>query len=442
MQTKCYSFPVFLLLFLSLIPITKASPDFSAYSQASLDLCSCSNYTNQIYVTNNEAVKTTVSIKTFNSASGFVKLPLKSFDLNPRETRTVMEKISVPCEFIGNYALDTIIKYGFAANKISQKVNIQDCYAIGVEIEKNHDELCYEQKNYSIKIKNKGSIAQTINLSLKGKNAELDKGTIILKPDQETTAILTVNSSNATERMYSVKAKTRYSESTATLNVKSISNKNCYMLAFLVPDIKTDYSQKTARIRFENNGIKEGNYALSLEPDWLFIDEINFKLAPRQIKEIALVASPLGISQGVYEGKITATEVGSGEMYEKTFTLTIKEKDQTWNKIKESTIVFWAFINDYWFRLLLGSISAFASCFLIKKAARKIKKAIKKARLRRKRGEIEVISVNHKEEKTIRNFEKDKQKSEKRMIIKKIFLTISVILVVGAIYFVFYYFKI
>ncbi|MBI2129424.1 hypothetical protein HYU07_04245, partial [Candidatus Woesearchaeota archaeon] len=367
LQNKAFLFSVTFLFFLSLISAAKASPDISAYSQASLDLCSCSNYTNIIYITNPDAITKSISIKAFNSASGFVKLKLKPFDLYPGETRSVAEKISIPCGFIGGYVLDTRIKDSFSTKTVRQKIRVQDCYSVKLEIEKEYDEICYEQKNYAVKIKNKGTITQPINLSLNGNNAKLDKGLIMLDPGQETTAILAIDPFNAAERIYSVKAKTKVSESTAALNVKAISNNECYKLEFSAPNIETDHSKKTIRMMFENNGIKEGNYALSVEPGWLFLDETGFKLAPKQIREITIAANPLGINQGVYEGKITAAEVSSGEVYEKPFAITIKEKDQTWSKIKGSISVFLVFLEEYWIGILLGLVVLFLFYILIKK---------------------------------------------------------------------------
>lgn len=444
LQNKAFLFTIAFLFFLSLVSAAKALPDISAYSQASLDLCACSSYANIIYIANPDSITKSISIKASNSASGFVKLPFKSFDLNPGETRAVTEKISIPCGFVGEYTLDTRIKDGLSTKTLRQKIRVQDCYSIKLEIEKGYDEICYEQKNYAVKIKNKGATAQTINLSLNGDDAKLDKSIITLDPGQETNVILTIDPFNATEKTYAVKAKTKFSESTAALNVKAISNNECYKLAFSIPNIKADYStdnsQKTIRIKFENNGIKEGNYALSAEPGWLFPGETSFKIAPMQVKEIALAAIPLGISQGVYEGKITATETNSGEVYEKSFAITIKEKDQAWNNIKKGVIVFLVFIEDHWFGILFGFVTLFLLYLFIKKTTVGIKKKLKKARIKRKMEELKTIRIDHKEEKIIRKTEYKKVKDEKTF--KKISLTILTILAVGAICFVFYYFKI
>ncbi|MBI2128598.1 hypothetical protein HYU07_00005, partial [Candidatus Woesearchaeota archaeon] len=97
-------------------------------------------------------------------------------------------------------------------------------------------------------------------------------------------------------------------------------------------------------------------------------------------------------------------------------------------------------LEEYWIGILLGLVVLFFFYILIKKITVGIKKKLKKSRIKRKREELKTIRINHKEEKTVIKTEGKQVKDEK--IIKKIFLTILTILVVGLIFFVFYYFKI
>lgn len=131
MKSKTIISMIFLIITLSLIScVFSITEDFIALAQnSSIKVCRCSISENIIKVGNTGNINSLYSIKQEGDAAKWSIIRPKSFSLDEKKTKTLINPINIPCDAkAGDYDLLTYIETGFGLKKIiKQNVIVEKC---------------------------------------------------------------------------------------------------------------------------------------------------------------------------------------------------------------------------------------------------------------------------------------------------------------------------
>ncbi|MFH0867976.1 MAG: hypothetical protein V1831_01570 [Candidatus Woesearchaeota archaeon] len=317
-----------------------------------------------------------------------------------------------------DFKLNTISELGKVQRRKDIVVNVEECYALELEVEKENDVVCSgEDKSYDVLIKNTGTLKQNIKLELDNPTwASLGNISFVeLNPQEEKTVAFDVNPGDDVSGSFLVKIiggvgnKTKFDDQ---ININVMPKWECY---------KTDISAKTsvtnlysndfffAKVR--NDGIKKADYDVSLEGvSWVSVNPENLELNPGQTGNLNLKVSPSeDVEPGTYGIKINADS--NGMIYSKNVDIVLKKESEFMKKFKATAKLYQYYI--YLFILIIILIVVLRKPLIAVK--NKSKKSYEKYKIRREKLEaLKIAKEKREEEKEKRKEQREAEKEKAR----------------------------
>src|SRR3989338_3312888 len=256
--------------------------------------------------------------KYFLDATGasWISLNAKEFLLPKRQSGVVFLYLSPGQNTNGRYEikLNALSSIGNIKRDLSLDVNVEKCYAISLELEKEEDKVCGGiEKQYSGEIANGGNRQSDIELNVKGTNwISIDRNVFSIGANEKRKFELNADVPANAEGIFSVFVSAALQnlpsiKSEKELMIEAVPKYDCYK-----PDILTNekimnyYSNAYAPIKIRNSGVKQAIYEISLEaPDWVSLEPKKLAVNPEQLGNLNLNINPNAeISEGAYAVKI------------------------------------------------------------------------------------------------------------------------------------------
>jgi len=332
-----------------------------------------------------------------------------------------------------NFKLSAISELGKVQRKTNVKVNVEKCYNLELELEKEKDDVCSsgEGTNYQFIVINLGTTRQSISLEVEGPDwAGFENAALQPQTRNRLTTIL--NQSNNKTESSEIKPELALSrKETFQLNpnqekilsfkvipLKDVSG-NFEIIVHATPDNKTEfrasdtisidvieksacyeaeisakssvnnhYSNDFFFVEVKNNGIKKAIYSVNLEGvSWVRVNPKIIELNPGQTGNLNININPSAdVVQGTYGIKINLES--NGEIYSKNIDIKLKKENEFVKKLKTNAKIYQYYI----YLLILLFILLIVFRKQIKKRYNKFKvkqarlKALKVAREKRKEG--------------------------------------------------------
>ncbi|MCK4859552.1 MAG: hypothetical protein KAS87_03220, partial [Candidatus Omnitrophica bacterium] len=390
----------------------------------SYSLCKDEQKAIPILITNNENFENRYRL--FLDAPEWAALNADSASLGAKKSGIFLinlDTADIEGEF--NFKLNTISELGKVQRKKSIEVDVGECYALEMELEKEKDVVCGgEDKSYDIIIKNVGTLRQSVDLAVDGpawagfeeivlqpkyedkNNAVLnlsnnkskgfetepkpvisEKKVLQLNPGEEKTAGLNVNPADDVAGNFEITVhavpgnKTEFMASD-TININVMSRLTCYQADISAKtSINNFYSHELFFAKVKNKGIKKADYDVSLEGvSWVRASPKTLELNPGQAGNINLDVEPgYDIEPGVYGVKIYLES--NGAIYSKNVDIILKKESESMKKFKAAV----KFYQYYIYLLVLLIVLAIIFRKPINKFRNNIKKGCVKYKVKRER---------------------------------------------------------
>jgi Na+-transporting methylmalonyl-CoA/oxaloacetate decarboxylase gamma subunit len=315
-----------------------------------------------------------------------------------------------------DFKLNTISELGKVQRKKNIEADVQDCYALELELEKEKDTVCGgEEQSYEITLKNPVTFEK--NVKLESDSADWasfgNRTSFDLKSGDEETAILNINPGDDVSGSFLVlvsavvENKTRVS---SEIKIDVTSKFECYKATVSTKASITNlYSKDFFSAKVKNDGIKKADYDVSLEgPSWVSANPGTLELNPGQTGNINLNVNPgEGIEQGTYGIKINLES--EGKVYPKNVDIVLKKESESVKKAKLAAKVYQYYI--YLLVAIIVLIVVFRKQII--KSKNKIKKRYEKYKVKSERLKASRLARKEKEEE--KNKEREQKKKEKEL---------------------------
>ena len=418
-------------------------------------LCKDGRKSIPVLITNNENFQN--KYKLFLDAPEWAGLNTYSVSLGAKKSGVFLINLDladVEGEF--DFKLDAVSELGKVQRKNNIEVNVQDCYALEIDL-KGEDTVCGgEERSYDVSIKNPVDFGKNIKLFLDAPEwASFGNNTsLYLKSEKEKDAILNINPNEEISGNFLVKVSALV-ENKATfedqINIEVIPKFSCYKADISTrTSITNFYSKEFYPAKIRNDGIKETNYDVGLEgPSWVRATPKTFELNPGQTGNLNLIVNPGNdIEPGTYGLKINLES--NDIIYSKNVDIVLKEENRFVKELK-ADIMFYKY---YIYLLILIIIFIIISVKQIIRIKNKIKKdyekhkvkeerlrALKLARKEREeeKGKKKELEEKEKEEERKKELEKKKKEKNGKPPFKKIYIgkvLVYVIIFIATIVFV------
>jgi len=317
-----------------------------------------------------------------------------------------------------DFKLNAISELGKVQRKKNIEVNVEECYALEVELEKEKDVICGgEEKEYDIIIENSGTLNQDVELELDApKWADLGNVSFFdLESEEKKTATLRVNPEDDVSGSFSVKIfavvedgeELRFSDE---IEFDVISKEACFKADISTKTSVTNlYSEDLFFVKVRNNGVKKAAYEVSLEgPSWVGVSPDNLELNPGQTGNLNLNVNPTeDIEPGTYSIEISLES--NDVVYSKNVDITLKKENEFVKVLKANVKLYRYYI--YLLILIIVLIVIFRKSIV--KAKNKTIKNYEKYKVKRER--LRALKLVRKERKE----EEKKEKELKEQELKK-----------------------
>lgn len=294
----------------------------------------------------------------FLDAPEWAKLSLDSVELGAKNSGVFLVNLDTT-NIIGdfNFKLDAISELGKAQRKINFDVNIGECYSLELDVDKEKDVICAEEKaTYNTKLKNSGTLGQEIKINADAEWAALNNE-IYLEPNEEKSINLSLKPPKELSGEFTVTVlavpdnKTEFASSDK-IDVDVISKLKCYEPKITAKSVVSNkYKEDIFYASVINKGIKKSIYNINLEgPPWASINPQTLELNPGQKGNLNVKLNPSTDSEpNTYGIKINLES--NGALYSKNIDINLKKETDLEKKIK-STIKSL----EYYFYLLIAVI--------------------------------------------------------------------------------------
>lgn len=198
----------------------------------------------------------------------------------------------------GEYKLkfDAVTKLGKVKKSKEIDINVDKCYGLKIELEKEEDFVC-EETSYDVKVENDGSLAEEINLSTNLDWAKIKiNETLVLGGNKETISKLILKPKDISgvfdlEVRGSVVGQDVKAGDKIKLNVAP--KEECYKAGVDAKKIVNYYTEEYYNIKVVNDGLKKASYNVGLEgPSWADINPNFLELNPGQKGNLNLYVNP------------------------------------------------------------------------------------------------------------------------------------------------------
>jgi len=326
----------------SVLEEVEESVSFSQHD-GSYALCKDEQKSIPILITNNEAFGN--RYKLFLDAPEWAKINTGSVSLGAKKSGIFVinfDTTGVEGEF--DFKLNAISELGKVQRKNNIEVNVEDCYALELELEKEKDVICGgEDKSYEVVLKNPVAFEKNIELELDAPEWASfgNVSSFNLKFEEERTAILNVNPEDEVSGSFLVTVNALIENKPELEFSDRIKLDVTPKLACYKADISTKtsitnfYSRDFFSAKVKNNGIKKAAYSVSLEgPSWVSVSPVTLELNPGQTGNLNLNINPgEDIGPGSYGIKINLES--NGAVYSKDVDIVLRKENETVKKVKE-----------------------------------------------------------------------------------------------------------
>ncbi len=395
--------------------------EFIAHN-GSYELCKNEQKAIPILISNNEDFANIYKLKM--DAPEWASLNSNEVKLNAKKSGVVLinyDTTDIEGEF--DLKIDALSRLGEVHRKKSIEANVGECYALGIEIDKEKDVICGSEKNaYDVSVKNNGAFGRNIAVAVEGpKWANIENGSFYLEPEQEKALELEINpendvSGNFLVEVFSVannKTRLRFSD---TLSLGVMPSTACYQAEIDAKESVTNfYSREFIYAKIKNNGIRNANYSISVDgPSWANANPKNLELKPGQSGNVNLEINPgLDVEESAFDVKLNAES--NGNIYSKGIKINVKKESEFAKKLK-STFRFYQYY-AYLFLIILALAIIFRR--QIGKTRNGIKKRYEKYKAKRERlaalrAAREEREEKRKEEKKIKGEERKEEERKKQ----------------------------
>ncbi|MFC2134818.1 hypothetical protein ACFLTH_09390 [Bacteroidota bacterium] len=234
------------------------------------------------------------------NAPFFIKLSNDTISLNGEESAEI--EILVEAEegkHTGNYnlILKTGTEYGDIINDRNITINISDCYDLSVQIIDKNLNFCSQEQVLTVLVENKGTEAESIELSSNLDWADLNMQRVSLESSESIEAILTLDPADA-DFSYDLEVTGNLIGKNVSASdekrIKVISQKTCHFVdvSNKAYSIRRD-TENNVSITLTNDGYEESEYDLMLisDTEWLELNQRKITLAPEESGEIILLSN-------------------------------------------------------------------------------------------------------------------------------------------------------
>ncbi|MBI2652728.1 hypothetical protein HYX00_04655 [Candidatus Woesearchaeota archaeon] len=287
--------------------------EFDFYN-ATYNICENEKKTIPILIVNKEAIDNKYTLTALGAS--WISLNVKEFSLPRKQSGVVFLDLTPGQNSDGNYniKINTLPSIGNTKRELNLNINVEKCYSLNLELEKEEDKVCGGiKKQYGGEIINEGKQKSDIQLNVNGPNwinvdkdifsvAASDKQKFELNADVPSNAkgVFNVILNAAIKNLPSIKLEKK-------LNIEVVPKYDCYK-ADVITDAKIAnyYSNFYAPIKIRNSGIKQADYDISLEaPNWISIEPKKLTINPGQLGNLNLNINPdIGVAEGTYAAKI------------------------------------------------------------------------------------------------------------------------------------------
>ena len=420
--------------------------EFEFYN-GTYSICENGEKTIPILVVNKDA-KEDNKIYLDAAGAGWASLNVKEFSLPKKQSGVVFLNLNPWKDSNGNYKVKVngFSSVGNIKRDLILDVNVEKCYSLKLEIEKEYDKVCGGiKKQYGGEIINDGKQKSDVEISVKGPNwisVDEDIFSVDANDKEKFELILDIpaNAKGVFDIFISATAKNLPSiKSEKKLKVEVVPEYDCFK-ADVMADAKIAnlYSKEHIPIKIKNIGIKQAVYDVSLDaPKWISIEPKKLTVNPGQTGNLNLNINPdANVSEGNYLAKI---KVNFGDiLYSKNIDVVLSRENQFW-KSSKSFFVF------YQYYIYVSLLILIVLLIFRRKISTKIKISYKnykfrRARLRaleaaRKTRQLKIKKIKKEVRETKKaGFKLRKIKKYKRLILFFIALMIVVMLLIFSIY--------
>lgn len=312
-----------------------------------------------VLVFNNDAKTEKYSLDA--SGAGWAGLNAGEFSLPKKQSGVVFLELSPGKNTKGRYniQINALSSVGGIHRDIILDVNVERCFSVDLELEKEHDKACGgEKKQYSAYVFNDGKQKSDIELNIKGPNwIVVDKNIFSIAPGNKEKFTLSADVPPNAKGIFDVAVGVLIKnipsvKSENTLSIEAVPKYDCYK-ADIIADAKitNHYSNEYIPIKIMNSGMRQADYKFSMEaPEWISLEPKKSAVNPGQSANLNLnINPPESAEEGSYAIKINAEFEGIA--YSKSINVVLSKN----NFLKKAEAAF-AFYQFYIYALLLIAI--------------------------------------------------------------------------------------
>lgn len=376
-------------------------------------LCKNEKKSIPILITNNENFENRYTM--LLDAPAFATLNLDKIHLGAKKSGIFL--INVDTTNVGgnfDFKLDAISELGKVQRKNDVKVEVGECYALEVNLEKEKDAVCSgEYKDYKVVVKNSGNLEQNISLKLDGPEWA-NAGNItffILKSGEERNIILGINPAEDVSGNFLIALSAMAGNKTMgfsdILGIDVATKAECYKAKIdMKKSVTNFYSKEFFFARIKNEGKRKADYNVSLEGvEWVGVSPKIMGLSPGQAANLNVEVSPgIDVEAGTYSVKINLES--NGITYSKSADIIVKKENEFLKKAKSFIIYY-----QYYFYLFLVVIILL---ILFRKPIKMVKDRLKEKYRQHKIRSQRIMTLKLAREKKAEEKRKEKELEDKK----------------------------
>ncbi|MEA2037928.1 MAG: hypothetical protein U9O94_10565 [Nanoarchaeota archaeon] len=396
------------------------------------ELCSGDNIIIPILIKNKNAFS---DVFEFSIDKEYASTSVRSTQLSAGKTAILPLELNLPVDLEENATLmlDVITRTEGLKRSVVINANIQECYSLNLEFNKEQDSLCgCDESTYNLILENTGKFRDVFTLSFDAPEwvslPSINETVITLVDGQRKEIELNVNLPCEIKGFFDISVKATpengHKEAQSTLELEVSPKKECYNTLISANNVRIDYLGKSIPVTIQNKGTKDVAYSLRVDGiDWYVLSEKEITLTKDQKKTVNLAIHP---DETVVGGKynVDIVAISTGEEYKESITVNLKSKSVILEKIK--------FYLNY-FKYYIGLIIILFIVFLLLLSKRReIKAKLKNNKIEKKE--------EKKEEKEVTKKEKTIEKKPTKFL-EYTYLTLVILLVLAIVSYAFYKFS-
>jgi hypothetical protein len=377
--------------------------DFEAHEGA-YSICTDEQLSIPILIENEENFANRYKIAL--DAPKWVTFGLNSATLGPQSSGLILINLNtndVEGEF--KLKLNTISDLGKVKRAKSLDLDVRQCYGINVNIEKNDDLICGNEKHsYDIFVKNKGTLGRNVKITKIGPEwASIENNTFFLGGNKEKLLQIKAEPGKDVSGNFELEAifdqMNNSIKSSESIRIQVVPEDKCMEPQLESKSRITNYYEPDfIQVKIKNIGVREGRYKIKSEGlDWVSVVPNSLRLKPNKQGVINLKIHPNPeIEEGRYISRlvIEVNEVS----YFKDIEIDLKKENEVISNVK------WG-IKFFRYYIYVGIVLGFLLIIFKNPLGKTLKSAKKR---------FEKNKENAERKKTSRTAKIEKKKAEKR----------------------------